>query len=95
MVTKKLKEDVKIKISLQDYAIINNIPFMILEGFKTHLNCKLTDLQDITTVGVIRWTLAQSVFPHDKWCHNVIKYTATSQGDEQGQFWENSGKSVR
>ena len=46
MVTKNLKEDVKIKISLQDYAIINNIPFMILEGFKTHLNCKLTDLQD-------------------------------------------------
>jgi len=46
MTKKKEDKPVKEQISLQNYAIKNNVTDMILAGFKTHLKSRLEDLHD-------------------------------------------------
>ena len=46
MVTKKVKEEVKVELTLQDYAINENIDPITLAGFKAYLECELLDPQD-------------------------------------------------
>ena len=49
MVAKKKEvEDVKERITLTNYAVKNNISFMVLVGFRAYLETGLEDLHDET-----------------------------------------------